>query len=297
VQEHRGTIVDGGLTVRISNLALPLVETVALSCTLVGPALAQPCATDSDCAAALSCKSPGKECSQGAMLLPDGGTYVTQPICETLPSKCTWVLSACQADSDCALPNWGCLLFPNQATVKVCFPEQKSCSTTQACPASWSCITSALPSSNDPSLIWGPPRTSNYCWPDSLAGILDGTMHADSSGLNLSEGCGSVEDGGINGAETCGGGTGISISGAAGSNGTAGGLGNGTTGAGPNLSDGGRPYVADSGAQGSATTQPAITASKSGCAIAGPGGPSACFAMLALALVGLLGRDRTARRR
>ena len=137
VQEHRGTIVDGGLTVRISNLALPLVETVALSCTLVGPALAQPCATDSDCAAALSCKSPGKECSQGAMLLPDGGTYVTQPICETLPSKCTWVLSACQADSDCALPNWGCLLFPNQATVKVCFPEQKSCSTTQACPASY----------------------------------------------------------------------------------------------------------------------------------------------------------------
>lgn len=272
----------------VTNLALRFVGIiVALTFSLTAPAHAQSCATDSDCGAPLTCKSPGGVCTQGATRLPDGGFYVTPPVCEAMPSQCTLVFSACQADSDCSLTNWGCFLFPLQSTVKVCFPAYKPCSATQACPAAWSCITSAAPSSHDPGAFWGTAGASNYCWPDSLAGFLDGTIRSDASGLNLSFECGGTGAGGKNGSQACAGGSrGIGLSGAGGSS--------GATDPGPNLSNGGHPYVADSGA---AATQPALTSSKSGCAIAGPAGQSTWFALMAFAVVALISLGRRAQRR
>jgi len=122
---------------------------------------------------------------------------------------------------------------------------------------------------------------NNYCWPDNLGGVFDGTTHTDSSGLGLTSA-----------------GTGESTSGAAGANGTAGGQGKETGDAGMPLSLGGDGVgIVDSGPTGAPATQPAPASSKSGCTIAGPRGASAHFALLALTLVGLLGLRRAARKK
>jgi hypothetical protein len=55
--------------------------------------------------------------------------------------------------------------------------------------------------------------------------------------------------------------------------------------------------MVDSGSAGAPATQPAPARSKSGCAIAGPSGASAHLALLAIALVGLLGLGRAARKK
>jgi hypothetical protein len=151
------------------------------------PGRAQSCAADTDCASPLACKSPGMTCSQSGMKLPDGGMYVSDPVCQPLPTECTWVLLACQANAECTLPNWGCFLVPGQTTVKTCFPKYITCSPTEPCPAEWLCIDSARVYKNNPLEVWGEDRGGpNYCWPSSLGGALAGSTRTDTSGLGLS---------------------------------------------------------------------------------------------------------------
>ena len=189
---------------RIMSLALRLVGTMALlTAASSAPALAQACATDANCTAPLTCKPGPTACEGGGGILPDGGTFTLPTTCQTQPATCTWVFSACQSDSECALPNWGCLMFPGQSTVKMCFPKYMPCSATQPCSTAWSCIESTQTSSNDPGPFWGVAGAINYCWPDNLSGVFSGITHTDSSGLGLTSA-----------------GTGEGTSGGAGANGT-----------------------------------------------------------------------------
>jgi hypothetical protein len=98
--------------------------------------------------------------------------------------------------------------------------------------------------------IWGVAGASNYCWPDNLGGVFDGTTHTDSSGLGLTSS-----------------GTAVGTSGGAGANGTAGGQGK---------------VARDAGMASAPATQPTPPSSKSGCTIAGRSGASVHFALLAL---------------
>ena len=251
---------------RIMSIALRLVGTMALlTAASSAPALAQACATDVDCTAPLTCKPGPTACQGGGGILPDGGTYTLPTICQTEPATCTWVFVTCQEDSTCTLPNWGCLMVPGQSTVKTCFPKYIPCSATQACPTAWSCIDSTQAKHNDPLDVWGVAGASNYCWPDNLGGVFDGTTRTDSSGLGLTST-----------------GTAAGTSGAAGANGTGGGQGKET---------------GDAGMVSTPATQPTPASSKSGCTIAGSSGASSHFALLALALVGLLRLGRTSRKR
>jgi hypothetical protein len=275
-------ISHGGLAVRITSLALHFVGTIVLlTVALSSSALAQPCATDADCTVPLTCKPGAKSCEGGGGILPDGGMYTLPTVCQTQPATCTWVFAACQTDSACTLPNWGCLGFPGQNSVKMCFPKYTACSASQPCPAAWSCIESTQARSSDPGPFWGMPGVSNYCWPDNLAGLFNGTTRTDSTGIGLSP---------------SGTGEGTS-SGAAGANGAAGGQGKETGDAGTPLSLGGEGgSMVDSGAAGAPFTQPAPASSKSGCAIAEPRDASAPSALLVLAVVGLLGLGRATRK-
>jgi hypothetical protein len=282
VEPEHQPIMHGYPAVRIVSIALRFVGTIALLTVASStPTLAQTCATDVDCTAPLTCRPGASSCQGGGGILPDGGTYTLPTTCQTQPATCTWVFSTCQSDSACALANWGCLTFPGQSTVRLCFPKYTPCSASQSCPTAWSCIDSTQAKRNDPLDIWGVAGANNYCWPDNLGGVFDGTTHTDSSGLGLTSA-----------------GTGESTSGAAGANGTAGGQGKETGDAGMPLSLGGDGVgIVDSGPTGAPATQPAPASSKSGCTIAGPSGASAHLALLAIALVGLLRLGRRATRK
>jgi hypothetical protein len=120
-------------------------------------------------------------------MLPDGGMYISDPVCEPRPTECTWVLVACREDAECTIPSWGCFLVPGQATAKMCFPKYITCSPSQPCPAGWLCIDSGRIYSNNPLEVWGQARGGpNYCWPSSLGGALAGGTRTDTSGLGLS---------------------------------------------------------------------------------------------------------------
>jgi hypothetical protein len=133
------------------------------------------------------------------------------------------------------------------------------------CPTAWSCLDSNATYHNDPVDIWGTTaRGTNYCWPDSLGGVLTGSTHADSSGLGLpAAGAGDQSTGSAHHDAAASVAIGGSESGTAGTN-------------------------------GSSTTTPAPASSKSGCAIGGHGATSTPFALLAAVLIGLLclGRAR-----
>jgi hypothetical protein len=265
-------VIHGGPAVRIMSLALRLVGPMALlMATSSTPALAQACATDVDCTAPLTCKPGPTACEGGGGILPDGGTYTLPTICQTGPATCTWVFATCQTDSACTLSNWGCLAFPGQSTVMMCFPKYMPCSASQPCPTAWSCLDSAQSRSRDPGLFWGVAGVSNYCWPDNLGGVFDGTTRTDSTGIGL------MPEG-----------TAVDISGAAGVSGAAG----------ANGTEGGQGKVAgDAGMGSTPATQPAPASSRSGCTIAGPSGASTHLALLALALVGLLRLGRATRKK
>ncbi len=162
-----------------------LATTALVSCAWTASAQAQSCAVDSDCASTLTCKQGAKVCMGGGGILPDGGTYVMDPVCENQPSKCTWTFVRCQADSECTQPNWACLTVPGQSTVKTCFPKAIACSAAEACPTGWTCIDFTQVYDSDPLEIWA-ATGNNYCWPDSLNGVLYREIGTDSSGLGLS---------------------------------------------------------------------------------------------------------------
>jgi hypothetical protein len=237
--------------------------TALVTCAWTPSIQAQSCATDSDCASTLTCKQGGKVCSGGGGILPDGGTYVMDPVCENLPSKCTWTFVPCQADSECTQTTWACLTVPGQDTVKTCFPKAIACSAAQACPIGWSCIDFTQVYDSDPLQVWA-TTNNNLCWPDSLKGVLYREIGTDSSGLGL---------------------TGVS-----------GGTDKGSSDGGRAVTLGGDQSVTSSnaGTAGSSGTGSAPTNGKSGCSIGGRN-TSAGWTLLALALVGLLRLGRRSR--
>jgi hypothetical protein len=241
-----------------------LAAAALLICVWATSARAQSCATDSDCVSPLTCKQGAQVCSGGGGILPDGGTYVTATVCENQPSKCTWTFVRCQAESECTQTNWACLSVPDQDTIKTCFPRAISCSGAQSCPTEWSCIDFTQVYDSDPLQIWS-ATGNNYCWPDSLNGVLYREIRTDSSGLGLS--------------------------------GISGGVDKGSTDAGQASTLGGdeSQTSVDAGTTGSSGTGSAPANSTSGCTI-GDRNTFASWTLLALALVGLLRLRHMARK-
>ncbi len=245
----------------MTSFALRFLGTMALvTCAWTAPTRAQSCATNADCTAPLTCKPGPQNCSGGGGILPDGGTFVLPTTCENEAAACTWVFVACQADSECTLPNWACLSIPGQTVVKTCLPKYMTCSAAQACPTAWSCLDSNTTYHNDPVDLWGVARGTSYCWPDSLSGVLTGSTRTDSSGLDLTSGGTDGQGRGIGDAA-------VPIS-----------LGDGESGT--------------AGTNGSPTTTPAPASSGSGCTIAGQSATAAPFVLLALFGLLRLGRAR-----
>jgi hypothetical protein len=276
----------------VKSFALRLVGMVALAtCAWTAPVRAQSCAGDADCESPLTCKSPGTICSQGATRLPDGGVYVSDPVCEARPSECVWVFVACQDDSECTLPDWGCMTIPGQTTVKTCFPKYITCSPAEPCPTGWLCIDSARVYHNDPLEVWGLESGGpNYCWPSSLGGALTGSTRTDSSGLGLP-----TPDGGL-GVDKGDGGATISLD-APSMGADAGTQVTPTADSGVTISVGSDAsrMGPDAGVQVPPTTDSASASNGSGCTIAGQS-TSGRSALFALALVGLLCLRRSARK-
>jgi hypothetical protein len=153
---------------------------------------------------------------------------------------------------------------PGQNTVKTCFPKAIGCSGAQSCPTGWSCIDFTQVYDSDPLQIWA-ATGNNFCWPDTLNGVLYRDIRTDSSGLGLSGVSGGTDKGSTD--------AGLAI--------TLGGDGSGTSGA--------------AGTNGSSGTGSAPANGKSGCTIGGRN-TSDSWTLLALALVGLLRLRRMARR-
>ena len=149
-------------------------------------------------------------------------------------------------------------------TVKTCFPKAIACSAAEACPTGWSCIDFTQVYDSDPLQVWA-ATGNNFCWPDSLNGVLYREIGTDSSGLGLS--------------------------------GVSGGTDKGSTDAGRTVTLGGDESGAsvDAGTSASSGTGSTPASGKSGCAIGGRN-ISASWTLLALALVGLLCLGRTPRK-
>jgi hypothetical protein len=117
---------------------------------------------------------------------------------------------------------------------------------------------------SDPLQVWA-ATGNNYCWPDSLNGVLYREIRTDSSGLGLSGVSGGTDKGSTDAGQAI----------------TLGGGGSGTSGA--------------AGTLGSSGTGSAPANGKSGCAIGGRN-PADSWTLLALALVGLLRLGRRSRK-
>ncbi len=179
---------------------LEAVHTTLLRWALVGfaglflgmaPARAQTCATDANCAAPLTCKPGSKICSASGGMLPDGGTFTTEPVCENGPATCTWTLVPCTADSECTSAQWKCLAPPSDPVPHFCFPEGILCAAGQACPAGWSCIDFSAVARADLADMWSPNGQTQYCFPDVLRGVADKTAQVDSSAVSQNTSSGS----------------------------------------------------------------------------------------------------------
>jgi hypothetical protein len=175
--------IKKGIVMRIAGL-------VALGSMVVladwAPAHAQVCTGNSDCASPLTCKAGASRCSQSGAMLPDGGISVSDPVCDPAPSKCTWSFVPCQAEGECALAQWTCLPIPGQTVIKTCFPKEIACSAGQTCPTGWSCLDlSQWEDGDEPLDIWKASNGTQFCWPDGLTGVLDGSAGTDASGLGL----------------------------------------------------------------------------------------------------------------
>jgi hypothetical protein len=170
----------------------------------LAPVQAQECSTDADCTAPLTCKSLGATCTQSGSALPDGGMSVSDPVCVPEPSRCTWTLVACTADSQCTQARWACLPLPSAGADKICFPQGIICAAGQACPAGWSCVDFAAVAEKDLVDMWNPNGETKYCFPDFLRGVADKTTQVDSSGINPGEVGGAGTGGPVRGAADAG---------------------------------------------------------------------------------------------
>lgn len=191
---------------------------VAFAISLVEPALAQVCTGNTECASPLTCKAGASKCSQSGMVLPDGGFSVGDLVCEPAPSECTWTFVRCQAESECVFPQWTCLAVPDQTLIKTCFPKAIACSAGQTCPTGWSCLDLGEWKDGDqPLKVWKAGDQTQFCWPDSLQGVLDRTAGTDTSGLSLpsagSNGKASTDEAGTAGPESASKGSGCALGG------------------------------------------------------------------------------------
>ena len=162
----------------------------------MAPAQAQTCTTDTDCAVPLTCKAGSTSCTQSGGMLPDGGMFVSDPVCEVGPSTCTWSLVACTADSECTLAHWACLALPAVGASSVCFPQGIVCAAGQTCPAGWSCVDFSTVAESSLADMWSPNGQTKYCFPDALRGVADKTTRTDSTGINPGVLGGGSESGG-----------------------------------------------------------------------------------------------------
>ena len=248
----------------MKSLRLALVGFAGLGLGMA-PAQAQNCTTDAECAVPLTCRAGGTRCSQSGGKLPDGGMFVSDPICVADPSTCTWSLVACTADSECTLAHWACLALPAVGASSICFPEGIVCAAGQVCPAGWSCVdfsTVAEPTLAD---MWGPSSETKYCFPDVLRGIADKTTRTDVSGINPGDLGGGTESGGS------GKGTGVSDGGIANTS---------------RADAGAQPTTSDTG------NQPTAKTGSSGCALGGRGPAALPWCLLAGVVAARLFRRR-----
>lgn len=160
-------------------VALPL-------CASAAPAIAQTCASDTDCAAPLVCQPRGSICSQSGSMSPDGGMTVSEPVCEAGPTTCTWVLTACQTSSQCTQPGWTCMPLPDAVpSTSICFPKGIDCSGGRTCPAGWSCLDFATVKEEDMAEMWTATGSTKFCWPDALKGVPNGTTNVDATRVGV----------------------------------------------------------------------------------------------------------------
>jgi hypothetical protein len=145
-----------------------------------------------------------------------------------------------------------------------CFPKAIACSAAQACPTGWTCIDFTQVYDSDPLQIWA-ATGNNYCWPDSLNGVLYREIRTDSSDLGVSGVSGGTDKGSSDAGRAV----------------TLGGDGSGAS--------------SDAGTPGSSGTGSAPANGKSGCTIGGRN-TSASWTLLALAIVGLLRLGRMSRK-
>jgi hypothetical protein len=166
----------------------------------VAPVQAQQCTTDANCTSPLTCKSLGAMCSQSGGQSPDGGMYVSEPVCIPEPSTCTWTLVACTADSQCTQARWTCQQLPAVGADKVCFPQGIVCAAGQVCPTGWSCVDFATVAEKDLVDMWNPNGETKYCFPDFLRGVADKTTKVDNTAVNPGEIHGSGSEGTVRAA-------------------------------------------------------------------------------------------------
>jgi MYXO-CTERM domain-containing protein len=136
-----------------------------------------------------------------------------------------------------------------------------------ACPTGWSCIDFTQVYDSDPLQVWA-ATDNNFCWPDSLNGVLYREIRTDSSGLGVA---------GVNGATSKG----------------------SDSGRGTTLGVDQPATSVDAGTPAPSEAGPAPGNSKSGCTIGDRNlsVPSTSWALLALGLVGLLGGRRRSRKK
>jgi hypothetical protein len=112
----------------------------------------------------------------------DGGMTVGDPVCETRPAACTFVLTACLTNSECTQPGWTCLPLADAVpATNICFPKGIDCSTGATCPAGWSCLDFATVKESDMAEMWTATGSTQFCWPDALRGVPDGTTKVDAT--------------------------------------------------------------------------------------------------------------------
>lgn len=166
-----------------TRLVLRQSALVALAiCASTSTALAQLCTSDAECAEPLVCRPGSKVCQQSGSMSADGGMTVSEPVCEASPAACTLVLTACLTSSECTQPGWTCLPLTDAVpATNICFPKGIDCSAGASCPAGWSCLDFATVKEADMAAMWTATGSTQFCWPDALRGVPNGTTKVDAT--------------------------------------------------------------------------------------------------------------------